>query len=112
MRPIFMQNIGAFWGMSKTPADRIAVFVAFGSRLGNKWIDETSIKTSAENIRCALKMYRMLHKIAAFEHIQPPFGGLDDTVKLYKRLKGLIDPQDRIGFGERRWNGKKAQYYA
>jgi hypothetical protein len=105
-----MENICAVWRISDDVADRLFAFTGFGSRLGNKWIDETIIKSSPDNLRFSLKMYKMLHRIAIFEHLQPPFGGLDETVKFYKRLKGLVDHEDRLGFGKCRWSGKGSSY--
>lgn len=98
-RPIFMQNLCAFWGMSVKPEDQLAVFVAFGARLGNKWMDETSIKKSAAHLRHALVLYRMLRNFAAWELLEQPHGGLSEIVRFYKRLKGIVDPENRLSFG-------------
>jgi hypothetical protein len=96
-----MQNLCAFWGMSADRKDRLAIFTAFGSRLGNKWLDETKVKTSPFSLRHALVLYRMLRCFAAFELITAPYKGLAETIGFYKRLKGLIDPNDRLSFGAR-----------
>lgn len=95
-RPIFMQNLCAFWGMSKDPCDRLAVFVAFGARGANAWLDKVKISNSDVHLRWALVLYRMLNHIARFDVLQEPLGGLKETHQLYRRLKGILDPNGKL----------------
>lgn len=93
-RPIFLQNICAFWWLARSlrfarPA-QFDILVAFGSRLGNKWLDETMVKGNPDVERSALLLYRLIRKIAAWDQLVEPFGGLAETVKLHKRLSGIL----------------------
>lgn len=108
-RPIFMQNVCGLWGMTRNQSERLEIFAAFGARLGNRWLDKTQISANAVYLRHALVLYRMLRCFAAFELINPPYGGLAETIHFYKRLKGMIDPNDKLSFGH---HPKRSKEYA
>jgi len=95
MRPIWLANISLSLDQAVAERDwrQYAADLLWMCPRANAWLDEHVIKGSAANRRIAEEVQAHLRRLACFELIQPPFGGLrmlrDTAVRFVNVLKQL-----------------------
>jgi hypothetical protein len=86
---VWYENFKFFWRYCKNPADKLSVFLLL-SPIINNWIDRTHIRSgNRTNYATAFGVWRAINRLADFNLILPPLGGLQDMCKLYRRLRGI-----------------------
>ena len=85
---IWYENFKYFRRYCKSPADVLAVW-ALLSPVANGWLDRIHLKSNRSAYKVGRGCLRSLKRIAHFNQLIPPLGGLTDICKLYRRLNGI-----------------------